>query len=268
MFLPLRDDTPRLRLPFVTVALLLANAAVYLYSETLDPAGALRLARAAGVVPWEIAHLTDLVGHGHPTDVVPPPFTVLTAMFVHGDLLHLLGNLWFLWVFGSKLEGYLGSLRFAGFYLVAGIAAGLVQVAVAPQSTMPMIGASGAIAGVLGGYAARFPHARVRCLLFLVFVVSFLELPATLLLGLWFLAQFLSAGGHEPGVAWFAHIGGFVAGLGVVLVSSMRALRPAPAMVARTGAPRAYWPASWRAPASWSWRRSVAKGRAGEPASS
>jgi membrane associated rhomboid family serine protease len=213
MFLPLRDDTPRVRYPGVTVALVVLNVLVYLYTITLAPWEQLAFDRAAGAVPWEIAHFADLVGHGHPRDLVPPPLTIYTSMFLHGDLFHLLGNMWFLWVFGQKLEGWMGHARYLLFYLVAGTAAAILQVAVSPQTTMPMIGASGAIAGVLGAYALTFPRARVRCLVFLLFFVTFVTLPAGVLLGLWFVGQFVSAGGASPGIAWFAHIGGFVTGL-------------------------------------------------------
>lgn len=213
MFLPLRDDVPQVRFPAVTVALVAVSAAVFLYEMTLTPELLLQLARTAGVVPWEIAHLHDLTDGVHGRDLVPPPLTIYTSLFLHGDPLHLFGNLWFLWLFGSRLEGLVGSLRFAAFYGLSATVAAAIQVAVAPNSTMPMIGASGAISGLLGAYAVRFPRARVRCLVFLLFFVTFVSLPASLLLGLWFLGQFASAGGRSPGVAWFAHIGGFVGGV-------------------------------------------------------
>src|SRR5438105_1353064 len=111
MFLPLCDDTPRLRPPVVTFVLAATCAIVYLLQLTMTPEQALRLARSAGVVPWEIAHLRDLIGAGHPADLVPPPLTVLTSLFIHGDVLHLVGNMWFLWVFGARLEGYMGHGR-------------------------------------------------------------------------------------------------------------------------------------------------------------
>lgn len=213
MFLPLTDDTPRIRRPWVTLALIAACALVYVYQTMLGPEQGLRFARAAGAIPWEVSHLRDLISPSHPRNLVPPPFTIVTSLFLHGDVLHLLGNMWFLWVFGGKLEGYMRPGRFLLFYLLSGLTAAALQVVASPGSTMPMIGASGAIAGVLGAYAATFPRAQVRCLVFLLFFVTFLRLPASLLLGLWFLAQFLSAGGHTPGVAWFAHIGGFLTGL-------------------------------------------------------
>src|SRR5579883_938416 len=207
MFLPLRDDVPQLRFPAVTIALVATSVVVFLYEMTLGPEGLVDFARAAGVVPWEVAHLTDLVDSVHPRDLVPPPLTIYTSLFIHGDPIHLAGNMWFLWLFGRRLEGLLGHFRYALFFFCAGTVAAALQVAVAPDSTMPMIGASGAIAGLLGAYAFSFPEARVRCLVFVIFFVTFVNLPASLLLALWFLAQFASAGGRTPGVAWFAHIG-------------------------------------------------------------
>ncbi len=213
MFFPLRDDTPRLRFPAVTVALIIANTLVFLYQMTLLPWEQLTFARGAGAVPWEISHFADLVGAGHPRDLVPPPFTLYTSMFVHGDVLHLAGNMWFLWLFGNKLEGYMGWLKYLVFYFIAGTVAGALQVAASPDTVIPMIGASGAIAGILGAYAMSFPRARVVCLVFLLFFVTFVTLPAAILLALWFLGQFAAAGGKQPGIAWYAHVGGFVAGL-------------------------------------------------------
>jgi membrane associated rhomboid family serine protease len=148
-------------------------------------------------------------------------------MFVHGDVLHLAGNLWFLWVFGQRLENAMGSLRFLGFYLLSGLAAAAAQLAADPSSVIPMIGASGAIAGVLGGYARQFPRARVRTLVFLILIFVW-TLPAWWLLGVWFLGQILSAAGGGPGVAWFAHVGGFAFGFLAVRFFVPRRRAPAP----------------------------------------
>ena len=213
MLLPLRAETPQIRFPAATVGLILASVLVFVYELSLPPWALVRFARAAGVVPWEISHFTDLVDTVHPPDLVPPPFTILTSMFVHGDVLHLIGNLWFLWLFGSRLEGFVGPFRFLGWYFLCGTVAAILQVLALPDNQMPMIGASGAIAGVLGAYALTFPKQEVRCLVFVVFFVTFISLPSSLLLGLWFVGQFISAGGKSPGVAWFAHIGGFLLGM-------------------------------------------------------
>ena len=222
MFLPLRDDTPQLRPPTATTVLVLTNVLVFLYELTLGPGQLLHLARQAGVVPWEIRHMQDLVDVVQPRDLVPPPLTIYTALFIHGDWMHLFGNVWVLWLFGAKLEGRWGTARFLALYAVAGTVAAALQVAAAPESQMPMIGASGAISGVLGAYAAVFPRARVRCLVFVLFFVTFVALPAPVLLGLWFLGQFASAGGTSPGIAWFAHIGGFLTGF----VAARAVVRP------------------------------------------
>jgi membrane associated rhomboid family serine protease len=215
MFLPLRDDTPRLSPPVVTIAIIATACLVFLFQETLPPDAASLLAHGAGAIPWEISHLTDLVGGGQPKDLLPPPLTLYTSLFLHGDIIHLLGNMWFFWLFGNKLESWMGHLRFLLFYFLSGTAAGLLQVASNPDGMVPMVGASGAIAGVLGAYALTFPRARVRCLVFLIFFVTFITLPSAILLGLWFLGQFLAAtrSGAEPGIAWFAHVGGFLFGI-------------------------------------------------------
>jgi membrane associated rhomboid family serine protease len=143
--------------------------------------------------------------------------TILTAMFMHGGLLHIAGNMLFLWIFGNNVEDSMGRLTFVLFYLMGGLAATLLQTAVNVNSTVPNLGASGAIAAVLGGYALLYPRARVVCLIFIVFFVTVLELPALLVLGGWFVLQLLDAsiasGGDVGGVAYFAHIGGFLFGL-------------------------------------------------------
>lgn len=213
MFLPLRAETPRLRFPTATLALVLLNFATFAYEMTLSPQGLLQLAHAGGMVPWEVAHLHDLVGAGQPRDLVPPPLTVYTSLFLHGSLLHVGGNMWFLWLFGSALEGLVGAWRFLAFYFVAGTVAAALQVVASPSSTMPVIGASGAIAGVLGAYALSFPRARVRCVVFVAVFLTEAVLPAGVLLVLWFLLQLAASGGHAAGVAWFAHTGGFLTGL-------------------------------------------------------
>ena len=230
MFLPLRLDTLRLRVPSVTLALVAASLALFAYEMTLPEPALARFARAAGAVPWEIAHRVDAIDAVQPRDLVPPPLTILTSWFVHGDPLHLAGNVWFLWLFGATLEGRLGASRFLLLYVTCGLVAASLQILAAPESTVPMIGASGAIAGVLGAYARTFPRAQARCLVFVLFFVTFATLPAGVLLALWFLGQLAAASGKTPGVAWYAHIGGFVTGflLSALLV---RAWRPATARI-------------------------------------
>ncbi|MEK6607014.1 MAG: rhomboid family intramembrane serine protease [Myxococcota bacterium] len=219
MFFPIRDDNPRPGTPFVVIGLIALNALVFLYQLSLGDERGELFVRAAGAIPFELTHLLDLTGWrvegrrlvAHPHALVPLPLTAVTAMFLHGGWLHLLGNMWYLWLFGDNIEDQMGIGRFAVFYLVCGLAAAALQVAVEPASTIPMIGASGAIAGVLGGYARMFPRARVHTIVILFFI-QHLHLPAILLLGFWFLLQFVSAAGGGAGVAWYAHIGGFIAG--------------------------------------------------------
>jgi membrane associated rhomboid family serine protease len=169
-----------------------------------------------------------------PLDQKPWYVTVFASMFMHGGWLHILFNMLFLWIFGNNVEDAMGRLRFLGFYLLAGIAAVYSQTALDPSSAVPTIGASGAIAGVLGAYAVLYPRARVLTLLFILFFVTLIEVPAYILLGIWFILQFLPAVGQvalpsisEGGVAYFAHVGGFIFGLALVRLFARR--RPSPA---------------------------------------
>jgi membrane associated rhomboid family serine protease len=210
VFLPLRDDIPARRFPVVTAALIAANALVYvLLTWPLGPQGQERLAAVAGAIPYEIVSGLDI----GPRDLLPPPFTILTSMFLHGGFLHLVGNMWFLWVFGDNVEDALGPVRFAILYLVVGAVGALAQVFAMPSSTVPMIGASGAIAGALGAYVVLFPHARIATLVMIPFLWPVVQIRAWIFLGLWFVGQFLLPTGS--GVAWMAHVGGFIAGVGL-----------------------------------------------------
>lgn len=241
--IPLRDDNPRQGFPALVIAVIAANALVFLYQLSLAGGAGEQFVLAGGAIPLEITTMRDLAGHCftevrglarhvvcHPDALVPPPLTVVTAMFLHGGWGHLLGNMWFLWIFGDNLEDVMGGGRFVAFYLLTGVAAAALQVAVEPRSAIPMIGASGAIAGVLGGYARIYPHARVLTIVPIVIFIRLMYLPAIAFLGIWFLLQFLNLFGGGSGVAWYAHIGGFVAGF--VLAKAFlrrppRRLRPA-----------------------------------------
>jgi len=220
MFLPLRDDNPTSRFPLVTIALIVLNTAVFLVLAAA-PRGLELAALHYGAVPSAITHARPLAQPA----AVPPLLTLLTSMFLHGSLFHLLGNMLYLWIFGNNIEDRLGPVRFALFYLVCGVAAALTHILFEPSSPVPMIGASGAIAGVLGAYALLYPRARVRTLVFLVFYIDILPIPAGLVLGLWFVLQVLNVG-MGGGVAWFAHIGGFLAGLLLVRLTLGRGARP------------------------------------------
>jgi len=218
MFIPLRDENPTRRIPYVTWLLIAANVVIFLLGA-VSSQGLQQNALRFGAVPYEITHfLSPDAAFG-----VPPLLTLLTSLFMHGSLLHLLGNMLYLWIFGNNVEDALGPFRFILFYVVCGLAAGLTQVAAAPGSRLPMIGASGAIAGVLGAYWLLSPGARVVTLV-LVFIV---RVPAVIVLGLWFVLQLLSAG-MGGGVAWFAHIGGFLAGVALIVAQAkMRTRRRA-----------------------------------------
>jgi membrane associated rhomboid family serine protease len=149
-----------------------------------------------------------------PLDLLPLPGSIFTSMFLHGGLMHLIGNMWFLWIFGDNVEERLGAIRYLIFYFVVGGVGALAQAFSSPSSTVPMIGASGAIAGVLGGYVMLFPRAQVATFVGIPFLWHIRDVPAWFFLGVWFLGQFLIP--SNSGVAWMAHVGGFLAGLGAV----------------------------------------------------
>jgi membrane associated rhomboid family serine protease len=202
--IPIRDVIPSRTTPLVTVLIILINAAVFLYQQTLGE-----------------AELTEFV---YRYALVPVTFSipaVLTSMFMHGDWMHFLGNMWFLWIFGDNVEDRVGHGRFVLFYLLCGTAAALAQVWISPASRVPMVGASGAIAGVMGAYFVMFPHSRVLTLVPIFFFIELIEVPAIFFLGIWFLLQFLSGvtslgvarAQDVGGVAFWAHVAGFVAGV-------------------------------------------------------
>ncbi|NQU61265.1 MAG: rhomboid family intramembrane serine protease [Rhodospirillales bacterium] len=219
MLLPLHDDNPlkHIRFPYVTVAFIVACIAVYLFQFTLSPKEEQVFIYGFGAIPAVIFGLTEL-----PVALpqVPANLTLVTSMFLHGGFMHLAGNMLFLWVLGDNIEDALGHKRFIAFYLLSGIAAALAHAAMGPESKIPMIGASGAISGIIGAYLILHPKARIKTLAF-YFIVW---LPAYVVLGLWIGFQILSAtmdtGGAGGGVAWWAHIGGFIAG--VALIFPMR----------------------------------------------
>ncbi len=212
MILPIKDDNPTRRAPVFTVAILGVNMAVFLYAVSLGSIGFEVFSMRLGLIPFEIMHATDAVS---PTPI-PLYLTLFTAMFMHGGWVHLAGNMLYLWTFGNSIEDTLGRFRFLVFYLFSGVAATLVHVVSAPDSTVPLVGASGAIAGVLGAYMALFPGVRVHVLVFLFFFIQVVRVPALIVLGLWFIIQLVNAsvqtGGVGGGVAWYAHIAGFVVG--------------------------------------------------------
>jgi membrane associated rhomboid family serine protease len=213
--IPLSDDPVRRGVPVVTILLIMINVLVFLYEMSLGS----RLdgfVQAFGAVPREITTGRDLPPMAPLGNVY---LTLITSMFLHGGWLHLGGNMLYLWVFGDNVEDTFGSFRYLLFYLVCGLAATVLQIAMSPGSDLPSIGASGAIAGVLGAYIVMFPTAQVRTLLILGFFILIPRIPALFLIGAWFLLQLLSGLGQlgiaeeTGGVAFWAHVGGFVAGL-------------------------------------------------------
>tara|TARA_Y100001933_G_scaffold237733_3_gene260902 strand:+ start:12460 stop:13155 length:696 start_codon:yes stop_codon:yes gene_type:complete len=214
--IPLRDDNPSATPPVVTVGVLTAVAAVFLWQWSLPPAGFETAVYALGLIPGVLFGL-----HALPAElaIVPAEVTVLTSMFLHGGWMHLIGNMLFLWVFGDNVEDAMGHGRFAVFYVTCGIAAAFAQVLPDPHSVVPMIGASGAISGVLGAYLLLFPRARVLVLVPLGFFLYTVRWPAQLVLLGWFGLQLLSnafADSGSGGVAFGAHVGGFLAGVTLV----------------------------------------------------
>jgi len=212
--IPLRDVIPSRTTPYVTTTLVALNVLVFLYQFSLGPALD-RFVYSFALIPAQFSW-----------------FTVFTSMFMHGGLLHVGGNMLYLWIFGDNVEDRMGHGRFLAFYLLCGVAAALGQTFTAPDSTVPMVGASGAIAGVMGAYFVLFPHSRIVTLLPFIFI-QIIEVPAVFFLGIWFLMQFLSgvgsiaASGSRPvgGVAFWAHIAGFAAGVVGVFVFRRRERR-------------------------------------------
>lgn len=211
--IPLRDENPSRTVPVLTRMLIVANTAAFIYQ--LMQGAELRLFMVTwGMVP---ARMTLALQYGE-EPLVGPALTLLTSMFLHGGWLHLVGNMWYLWIFGDNIEDRLGRARFLLFYLGAGVAAALLHYALNPGSRAPTVGASGAIAGVLGAYLMAFPRARVITLVPLFPFMQVMALPAIIVLGLWFVMQFFSGFmslgmGSGGGVAWWAHVGGFAFGL-------------------------------------------------------
>lgn len=208
--IPLKDENPTSTAPLVAYGLIAANVLIYLYNGPLSP-GIHNPLAGFELVPYELTTGRD-VG---PATPFSPWLTIFTSAFMHANWLHLGGNMLYLWIFGNNVEDVFGHFRFLLFYLLCGVAAALSQVVIAPFSTIPMVGASGAIAGVLGAYIILFPAARIITLTFLFFI-QLVEFPASVVLGLWILIQIISLSGMDAaagGVAYAAHVGGFIAGV-------------------------------------------------------
>jgi membrane associated rhomboid family serine protease len=221
--IPLRDANPVRRTPIVTVATIVACVVVFAYTLGIEAsqgiAGVEQFYDRYGVVPAELVAAWNAGQY-----VGPETLAIFTSMFLHVNLIHLVGNMIYLWIFGNNIEDKLGRFWFIGFYLLGGVVAVVAQVLIDPTSEVPMIGASGAISAVLGAYLVLFPGARILSLVFLGFFYQLIEVPAVLVLGFWFALQLvdgiasLGLAGAEGGVAFFAHIGGFVAGAAIGLL--------------------------------------------------
>jgi membrane associated rhomboid family serine protease len=246
--IPLKDNIPTDKFPLITVALIVLNVIVYIleirHGGNFISGPKDSVAVKYGAIPYELTHYGKHCGldqvheilcegqqgvRGKAPDQIPTWQTIFSAMFSHGSFLHIAGNMLFLWIFGNNVEDSMGRVKFVLFYLLGGIAALALQVAIDHNSAVPTIGASGAIAAVLGGYILLYPRARVITIVFIIFFFTILELPAILVLGLWFLEQavFGAADLTDPtggggGVAYFAHVGGFLFGLAAIKVFASR----------------------------------------------
>ncbi len=208
--IPFKDDNPTRHFPLMTIALIAANFAVFIL-QVLSPSDLQRTAFAYGAIPYSLLTFKTV-------QPIHPLLTVFTSMFMHGGLLHLGSNMLYLWIFGNNIEDKLGYGKFIIFYILCGVAAAYAHAITNPSSTVPMIGASGAVSGILGAYLLLFPHARVHTLIFFVFFIQVVRLPAVFVIAFWVFIQIingiLSKGmTNHGGVAWFAHIGGFVFGI-------------------------------------------------------
>jgi membrane associated rhomboid family serine protease len=206
--IPLRDTVQSSRFPVVTVGIICVNAFVFLIEINLGSLGLEQLFHSWGIVPLRFTHPRLEANY----------FTLLSSMFLHGGWMHIIGNMWSLWIFGDNVEDRMGRAGFLCFYLLSGLAAGAVHIMTNPYSRVPTVGASGAIAGVMGAYLLLFPHSSVVTLVPIFFFMQVIEIPAVLFLGFWFITQLfsgtlsLAAGTQAGGVAWWAHIGGFAVG--------------------------------------------------------
>ena len=226
MLFPIKDYNPTRKTSYITIFIIIINVIVFFYQSFLSspPPDYKRLSSLeyhilkSSMIPREITHLKNITfnlrknifeKNFYIKREISPILTLFTSIFMHGSILHLLGNMLFLWIFGNNIEDYLGKFKFIIFYLIAGIGASLVHVLFNWNSVTPVIGASGAISGVMGAYLILYPRAKVRTLVFLFIFVTFIDLPAYIFLIIWFIFQFAGA----EGVAWLAHVGGFIIGI-------------------------------------------------------
>jgi membrane associated rhomboid family serine protease len=229
--IPLKDDTPRFSTPYVTYFLIALNTVIFLYEVAgFGPHARNQLMFQFGIVPARVTGLMSGAPHVSAGTALLP---ILTSMFLHASWLHLIGNMWVLWIFGDNIEDYLGHFVYIVFYLVSGLAAALAHIVLNAGSVVPTVGASGAIAGVMGAYLVLYPRAKVLTLVPLIVFFTFWWLPAWIVLGYWFVIQFFSgaatavAYSHQTagGIAFWAHVGGFVAGIVLIKLFPARQQR-------------------------------------------
>lgn len=210
---PLRDSIPRVHTPYVVYGLLVANLLVFLFQQTLGPQSTFQFLHTFGVVPARFTAPDWAIQMGYPAKGY---YAFVTHLFLHGDWMHFIVNMWSLWIFADNIEDVMGVWRFLAFYITCGLAAVFVHVFFNITATIPVVGASGAIAGVMGAYFLLYPHAKVTTLIPILIIPFFIDLPAVLYLGIWFGSQLISGIGslsQEGSVAWWAHAGGFIAGM-------------------------------------------------------
>lgn len=207
--IPIRDRNPTRSFPIITISLILLNTGIYIYEISLPREALEELILKFGAIPVEIVNITDI----NPQTPFHLFITLITSTFLHGGLLHITGNMLYLWIFGNNVEDALGKIKFITFYLLCGISAGLTHIFMNPSSEVPVIGASGAISGVLGAYAVLYPFARVDTLLIFFFFWRIVPVPAFFFILIWFLMQLAGASRMSGNIAWFAHIGGFLSGI-------------------------------------------------------
>ncbi len=225
---PLRDNIPSRTFPAVNYLLISLNLAIFVYELTLGPKGLETLVREYGLIPARFNYLLQVDPLAIEGWLVP----LFSSMFIHAGWLHLIGNMWMLYIFGDNVEDRLGHGRYLLFYILSGLGAAASQLSAHPFSGVPMVGASGAISGVMGGYLLLFPRARVLTLVPIFFLVTIVEIPAFVFLIFWFLIQFLSGtfallipGELRGGIAWWAHIGGFITGAVLIFFLAWRRRR-------------------------------------------
>ena len=230
--IPLKDDTPRFSTPYITYFLIALNTVIFLYEVLgFGPHARTQLMFQFGMVP---ARITGLAGGAPHLSAGTALLPILTSMFLHASWLHLIGNMWVLWIFGDNIEDYLGHFLYIVFYLLSGLAAAVAHILLNAGSVVPTVGASGAIAGVMGAYFVLYPRAKVLTLVPLIVIFTFWWLPAWIVLGYWFVLQFFSGAATAVavssrtagGIAFWAHVGGFVAGIVLIKVFPARVRRP------------------------------------------